>query len=113
MPGDNILDHPDLQALDELERREAEKALTDPDARDRLTLRTLLALRAEQKAARAHCRDECKPEIKTEIAAVARRVGRVEGFRWWMVGLGAGVMGIGVVAAAVNALVQWLAGGKP
>jgi len=79
MPGDSILDHPDLNALDDLERSEAARAMDDPEARQRLMLRTLLALRAEQKSARSYCRETCAPSIN-------KRLSRLERWRWLLTG---------------------------
>lgn len=102
MPGDSILDHPDLRALDEIERREAEKAFDDPEERGRLMLRTVLALKAEAKQAREHCRQECLPAIEEHFRLHSGQIASLRRFRAWLVGIGVGLGAIGLIVAIVE-----------
>ena len=83
---DSILDHPDLDALSELEKREAALALENPEERQRLILRTCLALRAEQKGARVHCHEKCAPGFDAQLGTLRKRVRVLEHWRWLILG---------------------------
>ena len=80
----DTLEHPDFQALDELSKAEAARALADPEQYKRVLLTSVLALRQEQRDAGRFCLEECRPETQ-------RRLSRLERFKVWLIGLGAGI----------------------
>lgn len=98
MPGDNILDHPDLRGLDELERQQAAEELKTPEGKINLLLRTSLALRLEAKNHREHCQQVCAPAFDGRLTTLEKAAARLK-YK---------LAGMGILVGLALPLVIWL-----
>ena len=90
----DILESPDFAVLNEAHHAAIEKAVADPDYKERLLLSSVLALWQEARAARVNCTEVCQKGIHN-------RLSRLERFRAWLIGLGAGAGGLSALVGAI------------
>ncbi len=101
---DSLLDAPEFDALDAIEQQRVEAALADPQARDKLLLSAVLALRKEQRGARSRCETVCLPKIQ-------ERLRRLERFMIGLIGIGSGLTIASGIGYGIFELVKFVKGG--